>query len=286
MDQPPPARFVKKLLDDPTETLREVDELLVFHRETPSAYFDVFYRVAAIAHVYLSNRMEGTLPDNVDENETFVLLGSIFDEEVVPEGQWGADGDGLRVQMAHHMSALKFLLALEGPPLTMQQVMHAHRLLMSGARGVHAGAFRTTEAFGKRTYDNHVYSAPDTVERQLASALTRFNASAAGCTADTISAATRLFYDVITTHPFEDGNGRLCRLLLAAALKRGGIPFPINLSSGHRKAQALAIYKAQDNTHFSLDANLVELRTLVLKSIHVRLVNYVNNLRARLEVGA
>ena len=34
--------------------------------------------------------------------------------------------------------------------------------------------------------------------------------------------AVRLFIDVINTHPFEDGNGRLCRLLLSHALVESG----------------------------------------------------------------
>ena len=49
---------------------------------------------------------------------------------------------------------------------------------------------------------------------------------------DPIMAATNLFGNIINIHPFEDGNGRICRLILAHVLiQMKCCLFPIILSS-------------------------------------------------------
>ena len=50
-----------------------------------------------------------------------------------------------------------------------------------------------------------------------------------------IMAATNLFGNIINIHPFEDGNGRICRLILAHVLiQMKCCLFPVILSSFHR----------------------------------------------------
>ena len=50
---------------------------------------------------------------------------------------------------------------------------------------------------------------------------------------DPILAAADLFIDLINIHPFEDGNGRLCRMILSRVLVQDGCcgPFTVLLSS-------------------------------------------------------
>jgi Fic family protein len=101
-----------------------------------------------------------------------------------------------------------------------------------------------------------------------------------------ISAAV-LFYEVIQAHPFQDGNGRLSRLLLVYALARAGFPFSVPLTSGHAKAwkhYILAIRSAQnrDATGLFPNKHLVELIGLVLKSCYYKIINYeANKLRMK-----
>ena len=55
---------------------------------------------------------------------------------------------------------------------------------------------------------------------------------------DLIMAATNLFGNIINTHPFEDGNGRICRLILAHVLiQMKCCLFPVILSSFHRRGR-------------------------------------------------
>ena len=51
-------------------------------------------------------------------------------------------------------------------------------------------------------------------------------------------AATNLFENIINIHPFEDGNGRICRLILAHVLiQMKCCLFPVILSSFHRRGR-------------------------------------------------
>ena len=55
---------------------------------------------------------------------------------------------------------------------------------------------------------------------------------------DPIMAATNLFGNIINIHPFEDGNGRICRLILAHVLiQMKCCLFPVILSSFHRRGR-------------------------------------------------
>ena len=55
---------------------------------------------------------------------------------------------------------------------------------------------------------------------------------------DPIIVAANLFMDLINIHPFEDGNGRTCRLILGHVLMQNGCSlFPVLLSSFHRRGR-------------------------------------------------
>jgi hypothetical protein len=90
--------------------------------------------------------------------------------------------------------------------------------------------------------------------------------------------ATVLFYEVIQVHPFQDGNGRLCRILLNYALERAGFPFAVPLTSGHSKARKHYIFAKcnaqKGDTGMPSNKQLIDLISLVLKSCYYRIVNY------------
>ena len=55
---------------------------------------------------------------------------------------------------------------------------------------------------------------------------------------DLIMTATNLFGNIINIHPFEDGNGRICRLILTHVLiQMKCCLFPVILSSFHRRGR-------------------------------------------------
>lgn len=78
-----------------------------------------------------------------------------------------------------------------------------------------------------------------------------------------------LFYGLVNTHPFKDGNGRLCRLLVGYALQAAGEPFPVYLDNGHSKArkQFMTVLRGAHNQGISkLAAFIVECRCRAWRS--------------------
>ena len=49
--------------------------------------------------------------------------------------------------------------------------------------------------------------------------------------------ATNLLGNIINIHPFEDGNGRMCRLISAHVLMQIKLLFSVILSSFHRRGR-------------------------------------------------
>ena len=70
----------------------------------------------------------------------------------------------------------------------------------------------------------HVFTPVNHIERYMEDAIFSFH--------DLIMAATNLFGNIINIHPFEDGKGRICHLILAHALiQMKCCQFPVILSS-------------------------------------------------------
>lgn len=63
--------------------------------------------------------------------------------------------------------------------------------------------------------------------------LSDYNKKAADPNHDMYDLASWLLLKFVTLHPFEDGNGRMCRLLWCYSLMKDGLPFPLTISSGH-----------------------------------------------------
>ena len=81
----------------------------------------------------------------------------------------------------------------------------------------------------------HIFAPVGHIERYMEDAIFRFHKTKND---DPIMAATNLFRNIINMHPFEDGNGRICHLILAHVLiQMKCCLFPIILSSFHRRGR-------------------------------------------------
>ena len=79
-----------------------------------------------------------------------------------------------------------------------------------------------------------MFALASAIERLMKDALRRYYSS----DDDPISAATKLFADVINIYPIEEGNGRLCRVKLSHVLVQSGCSlFPVLLSSFHKRGR-------------------------------------------------
>ena len=54
---------------------------------------------------------------------------------------------------------------------------------------------------------------------------------------DPVDVAYKLFYKFAKIHPFEEGNQRMARLLVAYHLGASGTPFPVCVTSGKKRSR-------------------------------------------------
>ena len=78
------------------------------------------------------------------------------------------------------------------------------------------GEYRKSSAFA----DYHIFAPAGLIQRYMEGAVFRFHETKSE---DPIMAATNLFGSIINIHPFEDGNGRICRLILAHVLMQRNV---------------------------------------------------------------
>lgn len=206
-----------------------------------------FAKPSAVVNVYLSNKLELTLPAGVSQ-DTYKLVGPTFDEPLLPSDfisspseRWSADGGStsasVAAQLRQHMKALKYDCTPGRQPLTVEVVKTTHKLLMSGATSpdgtiIVNGEYRATPAYSGTGY---IYPGADTISDRIPVILSEFNRRIQDKIDGPVVAA-ELMYHMVTLHPFQDGNGRLCRLLVSHALMASGEPFPVPLHNGRRKS--------------------------------------------------
>ena len=119
-----------------------------------------------------------------------------------------------------------------------------------------AGKYRRLPAFA----GYHIFTPASLIERYMEDAIFRFHETKKD---DPTMAATNLFGNIINIHPFEDGNGRICRLILAHVLiQMKCCLFPIILSSFHRRSRRHYIRAVK-----MFGRKLSMLCTMILKSL-------------------
>ena len=144
--------------------------------------------------------------------------------------------------------ALKYLETLKSKPITATHLKDIHKAIMHkekhrNGKDVLIGKYRTKPVFAGVT----TFAPVSIISRLVDSALDRYYHS----TDDEIFKAANLFSDLINMHPFEDGNGRLCRIVLSHVLMSSGCSlFPVLLSSFHtsgRRHYIQAVKRYRDN---------------------------------------
>ncbi|XP_057310307.1 protein adenylyltransferase fic-1-like [Hydractinia symbiolongicarpus] len=204
-----------------TATLAELSQ-----RRKNHAYVEEFLKGWEALFAYGTYTSEGEVDHNFSSSETWNLMQDPEDEHL--------DGKtkNFKRQMINFMRALKWMQCCGR--LTPDKIQTIHEIMMRGekhrgGKPVLTGKYRTTKVFA----GFHEFAPVSAIPRLVTDALDRYYSTE---TDDPIWNAVRLFIDLINIHPFEDGNGRLCRLVISHVLVESGMSlFPVLLSSFHKR---------------------------------------------------
>lgn len=226
-----------------------------------------FSRDKAISMVFSSNKLENTLPTGV----TFAILRNISSSSL-PVRPWNSDGNaGPSVsQLVQHLKAYYHVMSLK--KLTVKDLLGTHGVLMLGAVSgdgtpILSGKIRT---FG---VNNGVedYLSHELVEEELNKLMNWYYHVD---NSDPVEVAYKLFYKFVKIHPFEDGNGRMARLLVAYHMSKTGTPFPVCVTSGKKRSRRHYYDAIKKEDLLYIDRT--DLYTLIAYSVYLGWKNFLS----------
>lgn len=175
-----------------------------------------------VEYVYNSNKIEG---NTLSRGETeLILRGLTVRNQSLAKVLAGKNiSDVLAVQ--NHPDAIQFVKELafnSQRKITEEHIKELHRLLMNGVIGT-AGQYRQfdLQVKGAGFTPPPFYMIPDEMKELIAFINSNQNELRP------IELASYAHYYLAWIHPFEDGNGRIARLLLNLILVRYGYPFAV-----------------------------------------------------------
>jgi hypothetical protein len=240
---------------------------------TPSSTKPAEFTRHLVALAVGINVAEGTLP-SIDKDLAIALVKEYLEDKAAGPAAvpWNAEGThnstaATERQLYQTCAAAKYLLRDNADvPLSKDLVVQTHALLMKGSVNDDGSPVVTnrmrrlaSESVGAGTY---TFVPPRAVEGCVAALVESFHQRLASGKVHPVSLATHLFYELITVHPFGNGNGRLCRLFLAWSLVHTGFPFPVMFSSGHKRSRQHYLHAI----HTARRGNMGELNVLCLVS--------------------
>jgi len=188
---------------------------------------------------YNSNHIEGNTL-TYGQTELLLLFGQVMGDAKMRDLE----------EMKAHAVALKMIVdeAVAGEmPLTetfirqvhkvlLREDYEVHRQLPSGAGTtytVHAGTYKTRpNSVITHTGERFEYASPEETLALMTDLLAWYNAENEAGRLNPVELAALFHYRYIRIHPFEDGNGRIARLMMNFILARHGYPMVVVPSKG------------------------------------------------------
>ena len=134
-------------------------------------------------------------------------------------------------QMINCMKVWNYLQKTLDLPLHTEIVRQGHGLMVKDEKDVLVEKYRKSPVFASYL----IFAPASHIERYIKSEIFRFQKTKKD---DPIMAATNSFGNIINIHPFEDGNERICLLILGhVVIQMKCCLFPVVLSSFHRRGK-------------------------------------------------
>jgi Fic family protein len=187
--------------------------------EKNSRFHGGLYHKIQVSLTYNSNRIEGS---RLTEEQTRYIFETrtigFKDEEAVPV-------DDI-IETTNHFVAFDYLLETIHQPLSAQIIKEFHRILKSGT----ADALKPWFALGNwKKLPNEVGGAETTKPEHVENAIKQLNEWYLAREITSFETIVEYHYRFEKIHPFQDGNGRVGRLILfRECLKHNVVPFIID----------------------------------------------------------
>jgi Fic family protein len=148
-------------------------------------------------------------------------------------------------------------------PLDIDLILLLHKMLLSNIDDTIARRFRAAGEYVR--VGSHVAPPPEKIERMLQSMIVSFESE---LTTHVVARVARLHLEFEHIHPFNDGNGRIGRVLINHALQRHGFPPAIVRNKGKEKYYAML-----EQFDLTGKSTLFEshLASMMLESLHRRI---------------
>ncbi len=149
--------------------------------------------------------------------------------ELVRGGPDGPYRDRSEGEFAGYRDAVDSLLSKEAEPLSVPLILHVHRMLMRHTEDPMAGKLKSNDNFigaknpdGSRTVIFETVPAGEQTVCQLSELVDRYEEALDEKRVPSLLLLAALIVDFLAIHPFEEGNGRVARLLSTYELLRHG----------------------------------------------------------------
>lgn len=202
-------------------------EDLIRARETD---IEEFLAGRIVRTIFYSSAIEG---NSTKEHDASVLL----ENDLVREGSGGLDDS---LELINHRKLFKRMVELSRKTVTVEDVLLLQKSLFSNMLGTHTGIRRHRVTVG-----NHIAPACD-VAAELDELLELINTRPDSAT-DAFCKAMDFHLRFVHLHPFEDGNGRVARLLMNLYLLKSGIkPVIVTTETKQLYNDTIAIFHSTD----------------------------------------
>ena len=175
-------------------------------RERLSRRFTIDYN-------YNSNHIEGNTL-TYGQTEILLLFGKVIGEATIRDIQeMTASNVGLKMMTEEAKT--------QDMPLTQNFIRTLHQTLYT----IHAGQYKTRpNSVITRYGDRFEYASPEETPALMTDLINWYNSEEEAGRLSPIELAALFHYRYIRIHPFEDGNGRIARLMVNFILSRHGLP--------------------------------------------------------------
>ena len=226
------AGFLSCEVDDLYKTVADNPLLRMLQEEKSIQMSGGLYHELQVRMTYNSNHIEGS---KLSEDQTRY----IFETNTVDIGE-GIPVDDI-IETVNHFRAIDYVIDVAEEPLTEQHIKELHRILKQGTKDSTLSWFAVGDYKQRaNVVGGHETTKPKDVSQKMKDLVSSYESK----DKIEINDIIKFHYDFESIHPFQDGNGRVGRLIaLKECLRYSIIPFIIEDSKKLFYYRGLAEWK-------------------------------------------